>query len=78
MFKKLSICLTLALVYCLALSDHALSWNEERTHRDLSSFALDNSVLGQSKGNYLESVYKLTIFLMQVPHRAFSPSFAIA
>ena len=35
------------------LLGNALSWNEELTHRFLSKYAADISVLSDSKGNYL-------------------------
>ena len=37
------------------LNKNAFSWDNEKTHRDLSRYAAENSVLSKSKGNYLEN-----------------------
>ena len=54
--KKISLILYLVLLFSLIASESVLSWDDKQTHRDLSGYAADNSVLSISNGNYLNNI----------------------
>ena len=51
--KKTHISLTLFILFGLVFNNIALSWDDKVTHKDLSTFAAENSVLSQAQGDYL-------------------------
>jgi len=51
MMKVLYICTVLLISF--NFGRFATAWDNEKTHKDLSSFAADNSVLSRTKGDYL-------------------------
>ena len=51
--KKTHISLILFILFGLVFNNSALSWDDKVTHKDLSNFAAENSVLSQAQGNYL-------------------------
>jgi len=47
----------LSLIFiCIAFSDRALSWESDPTHRDITNYAAENSVLSEGEGNYLKNI----------------------
>ena len=55
MKKNISFCLILT-VSVFMFSKNALSWDNEKTHQDLSKYAAENSVLSKTKGDYLKNL----------------------
>ncbi|MBI4688570.1 MAG: hypothetical protein HY756_12495 [Nitrospirae bacterium] len=54
--KKMHISLTLFILFGFVLNNIALSWDDKVTHKDLSQFAAENSVLSKTKGDYLKNL----------------------
>jgi hypothetical protein len=56
MKKIMRICLLFFVLVSFAFEQDVLSWDNDVTHRDLSSFAAQNSVLSKTKGDYLKNI----------------------
>jgi hypothetical protein len=56
MKKLFFISVTLIISFILNASKNALSWDDGVTHKDLSRYAAESSVLGKSKGDYLKNL----------------------
>jgi hypothetical protein len=46
--------LIVALIFSVVICNVAYSWNDDKTHKDLSRYAAQVSVLGADKGDYLQ------------------------
>jgi len=53
--KKITIGIMLFILLGFTFNN-ALSWDDETTHKQLSEYAANNSVLGKTKGNYLKNL----------------------
>lgn len=56
MFTKIMCCLCSFMAFIVIFSNNALPWNDGVTHRDLSQYAAESSVLGSVKGDYLKNI----------------------
>ena len=54
--KKKLISLTLTILFGVVCNNIALSWDDKVTHKDLSEYAAENSVLDKNKGDYLKNL----------------------
>ena len=54
--KKTHISLILFILFGFVFNNIALSWDDKVTHKDLSEYAAENSVLDISKGNYMKNL----------------------
>ncbi len=45
-----------AILFSLFLNNDAFAWDNKITHRDLSSYAAQSSVLSKDKGDYLKNL----------------------
>lgn len=54
--KKMHISLMLFILFGFVFNNIALPWDNNVTHKDLSQFAAENSVLSKGKGDYLKNL----------------------
>jgi len=56
MNKKIFIAIVLLIFFGSALFSKVLAWDDKVTHKDLSEYAAENSVLDKNKGDYLKNL----------------------
>jgi len=56
MNKKTYRALILIILSIFFVYQHALSWDDNVTHKDLSRYVTESSVLSTNKGNYLNNI----------------------
>jgi len=54
--KKIIIAVSLFILLNFILVSNVLSWDNDVTHKDLSSFAAENSILNKNNGDYLKNL----------------------
>lgn len=54
--NKIITCILSSFLFTGIFCHDVFSWDNERTHKDLSEYAAENSVLDKSKGDYLKNL----------------------
>jgi hypothetical protein len=54
--KKLLFYLVIIISFCIISPINGFTWDDEKTHPNLSAFAADNSILSSGNGNYLQNI----------------------
>lgn len=56
MYRKIRYICILILIFSLISAKYSIAWDDKVTHKDISKFAAEHSVLGKNKGDYLKNI----------------------